>query len=337
MMQSPTSRRRLGTAAAACGLLLLAGTRARPANTDDFPSRPLRLIVGFAPGGTTDFDARLIADKVKDILGQSVVVENRQGANGAIAAEYIARAEPDGYNLFFTNVGAVAINPSLRSDLAYDPIMDFTPVAMLVRNTILLVTNSALPANDARDFAALAKQRPGGMTVGVTGVGAATYLSLELFRSAAGVPLQAVPYRGAAQALSALVARQIDGMFGEFPVLLAQMRAGNIKALGAMSRDRSEMAPQVQTFIEQGFADVVSENWSGVLAPARTPPTIVAKLNAAFTAAVRDPEIRQKLVQSGVTPSATSAAEFGNVIRSETERWSRIIREKGIKADASYR
>jgi tripartite-type tricarboxylate transporter receptor subunit TctC len=308
-----------------------------PARAEEFPSRPIRLVVGFAPGGTTDFDARLIAEKVKDILGQSVIVENKPGANGAIAAENIARADPDGYSLFFTNVGAIAINQSLRANLAYDPAADFVPVAMLVRNTILLAAHSKLSAKNAREFAAMAEQKTGGMTVGVTGVGAATYLSLELFRSASGAKLQAVPYRGAAQALSALVSGQIDGMFGEFPVLLSQLRAGNVKALSAMSRERSEMAPDVPTFVEQGFADVVSENWSGVMAPAKTPPAIVAKLNAAFTAAVRDPEVRRKLVQSGVAPSPTSSDEFGQIIRGETERWAKIIRDKGIKPDESDR
>ena len=175
------------------------------------------------------------------------------------------------------------------------------------------------------------KEKSGGLTVGITGIGATTHLGLELFQSAAGVKFQAVPYRGASQALNDLLGGQIDGMFGDLPVLLSQLKAGNIRALGATSKERSDVVPEVRTFIEQGFADVVSENWSGVLAPAGTPPAIIAKLNAAFTAAVKDPNVRQMLAQSGVTPSTSAPEEFGQIIQSETVRWSRIIREKGIK------
>jgi tripartite-type tricarboxylate transporter receptor subunit TctC len=313
-------------AAVACAL-------ATPAQAQDFPSRPIRLLVGFAPGGTTDFDARLIADKVKDILKQSVVVENKPGANGAIAAESVARAEPDGHTLFFTNMGAVAVNPSLRANLAYNPTADFAPIALLVRNTVLLTVRTVSPANDARDFAAMSKTKPGGATIGITGVGAMTHLTLALFQSAADTRFQAVPYRGAAQALNALLGGQIDAMFGEFPVLLPQLKSGTIKALAASSLQRPDTAPQVATFVEQGFGDVVAENWSGVVAPARTPPAVIARLNAAFVAAVNDPEIRQKLVQSGVTPWPSTPEEFAKTMREESARWAKVIGEKGIKAD----
>lgn len=327
-MRLQPSRRRVLLVGAAYGCWALASAHAQ-----DYPSRPIRLLVGFAPGGTTDFDARLIAEKLKDVLGQSVVVENRPGANGAIAAENVARAEPDGYTLFFTNVGAVAINPSLRANLAYNPLSDFAPVTMLVRNTVLLVVSAATPAQNVRDFAVLARQKPGGATVGITGIGAMTHLALALFQSSAGVALRAVPYRGAAPALSALLGGQIDSMFGEFPVLLPQLKAGSIRALGATSSARSETAPDLQTFAEQGFSGVIAENWSGVLAPARTPSQIIAKLNSAFVAAVNDPETHRKLTQSGVLPSPSSPEEFARTMRAETVRWSTVIREKGIKAD----
>jgi tripartite-type tricarboxylate transporter receptor subunit TctC len=302
---------------------------------DSYPSRSIRLVVGFASGGATDFDARLIAEKVGNILGQSVIVENKPGANGAIAAETVARAEPDGYSLFFSNVGAIAINPSLRPDLAYKPLTDFTPVTLLVRNAVILAVKSSAAANDARDFAAVAKQKPGEVTVGVTGIGAMTDLTLELYQSAAGIELRTVPYRGAAEALTALIGGQIDGMLGEFPLLGPQLKSGTVKALAIASPQRSQTAPEVPTFVEQGYPGVIAENWSGVLAPANTPAAVVGKLNAAFVTALNDPDVARKLRQSGVVPSPTTPDEFGKLMRSETERWATIIRERGIDLGAS--
>lgn len=325
-----TDRLRVGMAVASIAIFAAMADRAA---AQDYPTRPIRLVVAFAAGGTTDFVARLIANKVSVILRQNVLVDNKPGGNGTIAAESVARAEPDGYSLFFTTVGAMAINPTLRSHLSYDPIKDFAPVAMLVRNTILLAVNSSTKAKDVREFVAMARAKPGGVTIGVTGVGAMTYLALELFQSAAGVKFQMVPYRGAAQALTDLLSGQIDAMFGEVPVLLAQIKAGNIRALGATSPQRSAIVPDVATFLEQGLPDTIAENWSAVVAPVGTPPVIVDKLAAAFAAAVEDPGVRVQLVQSGVSPSLLSAEEFGRLIRSETERWGRIIRAHGIKIE----
>jgi tripartite-type tricarboxylate transporter receptor subunit TctC len=308
----------------------IGATALTSAFADTYPSRSIRLVVGFASGGATDFDARLIAEKVGSILGQSVIVENKPGANGAIAAQTIARAEPDGYSLFFSNIGAIAINPSLRADLAYKPLTDFTPVTLLVRNAVIMAVKTSAAANDARDFAAFAKQKPGEVTVGVTGIGAMTDLTLELFQSAADVQLRTVPYRGAAEALTALIGGQIDGMFGEFPLLGPQLKSGTVKALGIASPQRAQTAPEIKTFAEQGYPGVIAENWSGVLAPASTPAAIVTKLNAAFVAALNDADVQRKLQQSGVAASPSTPDEFAKFMRSETERWATIIRERGI-------
>jgi tripartite-type tricarboxylate transporter receptor subunit TctC len=329
MRHGVMDRVRVGMAAA---LIAIFAVMADRAVAQGYPTRPIRLVVAFAPGGTTDFVARLIANKVSVILGQNVIVDNKPGGNGMIAAESVARAEPDGYNLFFTTVGAMAINPTLRSHLSYDPIKDFAPVAMLVRNTILLAVNSKTKTKDLRDLVAMAREKPGGVTVGVTGVGAMTYLALELFQSTAGVKFQMVPYRGAAQALTDLLSGQIDAMFGDVPVLLAQIKAGTIRALGATSPQRSAILPDVATFIEQGLP-TIAENWSAVVAPAGTPDAIVGKLAVAFAAAVEDPAVRARMAQSGVSPSLLSAEELGRLIRNETERWGGIIRAHGIKIE----
>jgi tripartite-type tricarboxylate transporter receptor subunit TctC len=304
-----------------------------PAPAQDYPNRPIRLIVAFTAGGTTDFMARLLADKLKGALGQTVIVENRAGANGAIAADYVAKAEPDGYTLFFTTVGAVAINPGLRNDLSYDPLKDFAPVGMAAFNSTMLVVSAAMKVNSAQELAALARAKPGTVTIGVTGIGAVSHLGLELFSSAAGIKLTIVPYRGASQAITDILGGNLDGLMGDVPTVLTQIRAGKLKALAATSTQRSDIFPDVPTFVEQGFAGTVADQWAGVVAPARTPPAVIAKLNAALVLALDDPDVRAKLKQSGVTPSPSSPAEFGRYLKDEIARYGQLIREKGIKGE----
>ena len=264
---------------------------------EDFPTRPVHMIVAFAPGGTADFTARIIADKMQHVLGQPIVIENKPGANGAIGAEYVAKSDPDGYTLFFTTVGAVAINPALRPDLPYDPLKDFAAVGKAAVNSTILVVNADMPVNSARDLVELAKRKPNSITIGITGRGAISDLGRQLFEDAAGIKLQGVPYRGAAPALTDMLAGHLDGLFGDVPTIMAQVKAGKLKALAATSSERSDIFPDVPTFVEQGFADVVGDNWDAVLAPAATPAPIIAKLNAALVAAVNDPEVRSAAAQ----------------------------------------
>src|SRR5215212_3354422 len=302
------------------------------ATAQDYPSRPLRLVVAFTAGGTTDFVARILADKMKNSLGHSVIVENRPGANGAIGAEFVAKSDPDGYTLFFTTPGAVAINPAFRKNLAYDPVADFAPVGLAVKNSTLVVVRSSLEANSAKELVALVKQRP--ITIGVTGLGAISHLGLELFQSAAGVKFQHVPYRGAAQAITDLIGGQLDGLVADVPTVLTQIRAGKIKAVGATSQERSDLFPDVPTLVEQGFPDTVADQWGAVLAPAKTPPAIIDKLNASMVAALNDPELRSKLAQTGVIPAPSSPEDFARYLQDEIVRWGKLIRDKGIKPES---
>ena len=303
------------------------------AHSQDYPTRPVRLIVAFTPGGTTDITARLIADKMHDTLGQVVAVENKPGANGAIAAQYVAQSDPDGYTLFFTTVGAVAINPAFRSDLPYDPLKDFAPVGKAAINSPVLVVSADMRANSARELADLARRKPGAITIGITGRGAMSDLGLQLFEAAAGIQLQSVPYRGAAQAITDILAGHLDGLVGDVPTVMGQVQAGRLKALATTSTERSDIFPNVPTFAEEGFTETVGDNWAGVLAPAATPQHVIAKFNAAMVAALDDPGLRQRLRDSGTTPAPSSPEEFGAYLREEIARWASVIKDKGLKGE----
>jgi tripartite-type tricarboxylate transporter receptor subunit TctC len=316
----------------AAALVVAANSRAQD-SANDYPNRPIRLIVAFAPGGTADFTARVIADKLGRILGQPVAVENKPGANGAIGAEYVAKSEPDGYTMFFTTVGAVAINPALRGDLPYDPLKDFDPVGKAAVNSTLLVVRADMPVSSLAEFVALAREKPGTITIGITGRGAISDLGRQLFEDAAGIKLQAVPYRGAAPALTDILAGHLDGVFGDVPTIMAQVKAGKLKPLAATSTERSDIFPDVPTFVEQGFAGVVGDNWDAVLAPAGTPAHAIAKFNAALVAALNDPETRARLHDSGTTPAPSTPRAFDAYLREEIARWGKVIRDKGIKGE----
>jgi tripartite-type tricarboxylate transporter receptor subunit TctC len=317
-----------------CMVAIAVALTADPGVAQDYPTRPIRLVVAFAAGGNTDFVARLVANELKAQLGQSVVVENKPGANGAIGADYVAKAEPDGYTLFFSTAGAIAISPSMRSDLPYDPPRDFVAVAPIARNTVLFAAGSRLKAATAAEMIALAKQRPGAITVGITGYGAISHLMLELLQARAGLTLQYVPYRGAGQAIYDFVAGQIDAMSADVPVLLPQIGAGKGRILAVASAERSDVLPGVPTFSELGYPDVVADNWSGVLAPARTPEAIVHKLNEAFNAVVGNAQIRRKLADNGVSALGGSPGDLTELMRRETDRWRRVVAELGLKANA---
>jgi tripartite-type tricarboxylate transporter receptor subunit TctC len=303
------------------------------AAAQDFPTRTVRIVVAFPAGGPTDFVGRLLADKLKSLLGQNVVIENKPGANGAIGAEYVARGEADGHLLFLTTAGAVAITPHLVAKLAYDPIRDFVPVTLVVRNTTVLVVKPEKPVASAKELAALAAKRPGAIPFGSTGTGSITHLALELFQSAAGVRFLHVPYRGAAPALTDLLGGQIQAMFGDVPVLLPHIKSGALKPLGAAAAARNAVLPDVSTLAEQGFPNTVADNWYGLLAPAKTPAAVIAKLHDAVVAAINAPEVQEKLVQSGAVPAPTSSAEFGAMLGEELARWGRVVREKNIKQE----
>ena len=304
-----------------------------PARAQDYPSSVIRIVVAFPAGGPTDFVARLLADKLKTLLGQAVIIENKPGANAALGADYVAKARPDGYTLFFTTSGAVAVNPHMRPDLPYDPVRDLAPVSLLVNTMEVLVVKADSPIKSVGDLIALAKSSPNGIVMASTGVGSPPHLALELIKGATGVTIVHVPYRGAAQAVTDVIGGQVLAMFADLPVLIPQIRGGTLRAIGVGSRTRAPVLPDVPTLDEQGVPGVYADNWYAMFAPARTPTPVIAKLNAAIGVALADPELARKLIDVGAVPAAGTPAELGDFLKSELERWGKVVREHNIKPE----
>jgi tripartite-type tricarboxylate transporter receptor subunit TctC len=311
----------MGLAALACG----------PASAQDYPTRPVKIVIAFPAGGPTDFVGRLLADKLKEDLGQSFLIENKGGAAGTLGADSVAKSEPDGYTLFLTTVGAVAITPHMRASMPYNPLTDFSPISLVVRNTTVMVVRSENPTNSAKELAERARGKPESIPFASTGSGTTPHLALELFQAAAGVKFLHVPYRGAAPALTDVLGGQVEAVALDVPVILSQIQGGKLKPLAAASDARNPMLPNVPTLAELGYPDTNSGNWYALLAPAKTPAPIIAKLNAAIAKALADPDVKNKLVQSGAIPSPNSPEEMAAMLKAEFERWGRIVREKGIK------
>ena len=314
-------------------IALLLGLSGSFGRADGYPTRPVRLIVAFTAGGTADRTARLIAARMESTLGQAVAVENKPGGNGAVAAQYVAQSEPDGYTLFFTTAGAIAISPAFHSDLNYDPVKNFAAVGKAAINSPVLVVNADMKVSSARELAALARKKSGAITIGITGRGAMSDLALQLFEADAGIQLQSVPYRGAAQAIADVLGGRLDGLVGDIPTVMGQVRAGKLKALATSSKERSDIFPDVPTFVEQGFAGVIGDNWAGVLAPAGTPAPVIDKFNAAMVAALKAPDLRAQLREAGTTPASSSPQQFEAYMREEIARWRAVIRDKKLTGE----
>jgi tripartite-type tricarboxylate transporter receptor subunit TctC len=314
---------------AATAALMAAGPLA-PASAQTYPNHAIHLVVPFAAGGNTDLIARILADKVQTVIGQRVVVDNRGGANGAIGADVVAKSPPDGYTLFFTTVGAVAINPAFRKDLPYDPVKDFAPVALLGKASPVLTVDPALGINTTKELVALAQQKPDTVTIGITGIGALSHLAVELFESSANVRFLHVPFRGSGPALTDLLGGHVNGVMIDVSVLLPHIKAGKVKTLGITSAEREELVPDIPTLAEQGYPGAVAENWTALFAPAHTPPEVVAKLNAAFTTVLNDKDMRQKFAENAITAAPSTPEELGTFLKSEIAKWDKVIREKNI-------
>jgi tripartite-type tricarboxylate transporter receptor subunit TctC len=321
----------LGAAALLALVAAQCAGMARFAHAQDFPTRPIRVVIAFPPGGPTDFVGRLVADKMSALLGQRVYIENKPGANGTVGADTIAKSDPDGYSLFLTTAGAVTISPHIMANIPYDSLRDFAPIAEVVTNTTVLVVSPKMGVKTATELVALAKQKPGAIPFGSTGIGSTTHLAQELLADAASVKFLHVPYRGAAPALTDLLGGQVQVLAADLPVLIAQIEAGSIVPIGAAADKRNEIIPTVATLAEQGYPNTDASNWYALLAPAKAPPAVIKKLNDAVNAALADPDVRGKIVKSGAVPVGGTPDALGRFMRVEYDKWGRVVREHGIK------
>ena len=314
---------------AATAALAVAGAPAAQAQ-DNYPTRPVRVVIAFPPGGPTDFVGRLVTDKMSAELGQRVYIENRAGAAGTVGADNVAKADPDGYSLFLTTSGAVTIAPHIQS-VPYDPLRDFAPVALVTKVTEVLVVTPKLGIKSVKELIALAKDKPGAVSFASTGIGSPPHLAQELLDVSADVKFLHVPYRGAAPALTDLLGGQVQVLAADLPVLIAQIQAGTLIPIGAAADKRDALLPDVPTLAEQGYPNTEASNWYALLAPAKTPPAVIAKLNKAVADALNDPEVHDKLVKAGATPVGGTPEALGTFMKSEYEKWGKVVAERGIK------
>lgn len=297
-----------------------------------YPTKPIRIVVPFAPGGSSDTITRIVAQKLAGTLGQSVVIDNRSGAGGNIGAELVAKATPDGYSLM-TVVGGHAINVTLYKKLSYDLMNDFDPVIHMVTVTGILVVHPALPVKSVKELIALAKARPGELNFASAGAGTVVHLAGELFKSMAGVDIVHVPYRGSGPALAALLGGEIPLMFPNVPGTIGHVQAGRLRVLAVNSAQRSPLLPDVPTVAEAGIPGYEASTWFGVLAPAGTPKNVVSKLNTEIARVLKAPEMVDALNREGAVAVGGPPEQFGSFIRAEIEKWGKVVRATGLRVD----
>ncbi len=333
-MRSSCSSKNFG--AVQYSLLILAGALllafvSTDAAAQQYPSKPIRFIIGFTPGGTTDILARVVGQKMTEALGVQVIIDNRPGAAGNIGAELAARSVPDGYTVFMGHIGTLAVNPWLYAKLPYDPIRDFAPITLVAMVPSMLVVNPKVPANSVKELIALAKSRPGFLKYGSTGSGGTPYLAVEYFKLMAGLNIVEIPYKGAAPLTTDLIGGDIALTITGIPALLPHVKSGRLRALAVSSAKRSPAVPDLPTIAEAGLPGYEATAWYGVLAPAGTPREILAKLNAAIVAGIKQPDVAERLAGEGAEFVGNMPEEFAAFIKTELARWGEVIKATGVK------
>jgi tripartite-type tricarboxylate transporter receptor subunit TctC len=295
-----------------------------------YPSKTIRIMAPFSPGGPVDITARILAQKLGEALGQTVIVENRTGASGMIGAELVAKSAPDGH-LLLANASIHVIVPSLFSKMTYDPIRDFTPVTVVSSSPLMLVVTPALPVKNVKGFITLAKAHPGEMSFGSSGPGSSTHLTAELLKSVTNTNMVHIPYKGQGQAITDVITGQIQFMFNSPSAVGEFIKAGRLRTLAITSEKRLAQWPDVPTFVETGYKDMVTGSWYGIWVPAKTPQAIVARLNTEIVRIVNLPDVRQRIIDMGGEPVANSSAEFDAFQKAEMARWAKIVKQAGIE------
>ena len=315
-------------------LLAFSALAAAPmAGAQAYPAKPIRIVVPFPPGGATDILARAVAQKLTDAWGQAVVVDNRPGAGGNIGSEIVAKAAPDGYTLEMGTVGTHAINASLYAKMPYDHVKDFAPVILVAGVPNVLVVNPSLPVSSVQDLIAYAKANPGKLNFASSGNGTSIHLAGELFKVMAGVQMTHIPYKGSAPALQDLIGGQVQLMFDNLPPSLPHIKAGKLRALAVTSATRSSALPDTPTIAESGLPGFEASSWFGVLAPAGTPPAIIARLNAEIGAWLASAEAKEKMLALGANIGGGSPEDFARHIAAETAKWQKVVKASGAKVD----
>lgn len=312
------------------GAILAAGML--PAVAQTYPTRPVRLIVPFAPGGPVDTTARILGQKLSEQWGQPVIVENKAGANGALGADQAARSTPDGYTLFVNAIHHTVL-PSLSQKLPYDIQKDFEPVSLAARFPVFLVSHPSVPAKNVPELIAFAKANPGKLAYASSGNGGGTHLAGELFKDMAGVDLLHVPYKGSAPAMADVIGGQVQLMFADAPTALQHVKKGTVRVYATAGQQRSALLPEVPTFAEAGTAGYEAYSWAGIMAPAGTPRDIVAAANKAVVAALNNPQVKQRLLAAGAEAAPTSPEQYGRFVQDEISKWGRIVKQAKIRID----
>jgi len=315
-----------------CTAILLVAWSAG-ASAQAYPSKPIRVVVPFSAGGPTDLTMRSVAPRLSELLHQSIVIDNRAGATGIIGAELVAKAPADGYTLLMATASVVAINMVTYSRLPYNTLRDFQPLTPIMTTTTILVVHPSVPAKSLKELVALAKARPGQVTMGSAGNGGTLHLALEMLRKQAAADMTHVPYKGAAPAVVDVVAGQLSGMFVDLPVISPYIKAGRVRPLAVASPKRSPYFPEVPTTKEAGFPNVELQNYYALFVPAKTPRAIVAQLHDAVVKAVATPGVRDKLTGFGADPLTMSTEEFTRFLRADIEMWGRVVKEAGVKVE----
>ena len=308
-------------------------TLSESAIAQPYPTKPLRILVGFSPGGASDITTRIIGQKLSEAFGQPVVTDNRAGASGAIAARIVAASAPDGYTLLAGATSILAINPAIMSNLGYDPVRDFTPVSQIVSMPQLLVVHPSVKAGTLKELIALAKTRPGELNYSSSGSGSSSHLAIELLKHMTGINLVHVPFKGSGQSMPALLAGQVQMIFDPLPTSLPHAKSGKLRALAVSTVKRSPAAPDVPTAAEAGVPGYDSSLWYGLLLPAGAQPTLVAKLNKATNDALRAPDLVERFAALGAEPVGSTAAALGKTIADEIIKWGRVIKSAGIRGE----
>lgn len=296
-------------------------------------SKVTRLIVAFPPGGPVDFVARTLSEQLGKELGHQVIIENKAGANGAIAAEFVSRSAPDGSTLWLTSVGAVAINPSLYGKLSYDPQRDLAPVSLVVNNVEVLVVGANAPYNSGTEFVAASRQQKTPLTMASSGTGSVPHLAMELLNDAAKINLLHIPYKGAAPAITDVIAGHVNGFFGDIPGLIGHIKAGKLKAIGIAASKRHPLLPEVKTFAEMGVPGVDSDNWYALFAAKGTPAAEIDRLNKAVHRTLTNEAVKARLQASGAIPAPSTPAELATLLKNDAAKWARVVKAKNIKPD----